>query len=101
MTELDFKKEIAALKEQQAQMEARLKEMASPMLSMHAAARYLGIEWDTLRKWVAAGVNVPCCRYPLSTSQPKFKRIDLDRWIDRHRVAARERVRPVRLMKAP
>lgn len=100
MTELDFKKEIAALKEQQAHMKARLREMACPMMSMHAAAAYLGVEWDTLRKWVAAGVNVPCYRYPLPTSNPKFKKTDLDRWIDRHRVAARERVRLVRMAKA-
>lgn len=61
------------------------------MLNMHAAAEHLGISWNTLRKWVSLGLNIPCYRYPKPTSPPRFKKEDLDKWLERHRVDARER----------
>ncbi|MBE7413878.1 MAG: helix-turn-helix domain-containing protein [Deltaproteobacteria bacterium] len=66
------------------------------MLTMHQAAEYLGVSWETLRKWVALGLNVPCYRYPSPASPPRFRQADLDEYIERHKIAAREpRKRPV------
>lgn len=62
-------------------------------LNTAEAAEYIGVKKDTLRKWVALGLNVPCYRYPTPTSQPRFKPADLDRWLERHRVEPRPLLR--------
>lgn len=58
------------------------------LIPLKEAAEYLGIEPGTLRKWVQAK------RIPYySLGRPKFKRAELDRFIERHRVAAVQRIR--------
>ena len=64
------------------------------MLSLKEAAVHLGIEQETLRKWVQRRL-IPHYRYPLPTSRPRFKKTDLDRFIDSHRLDMR-RVWPMR-----
>lgn len=63
------------------------------MLSMKEAAEYLGVSWETLRKWVALGLHVPCSRYPTPTSPPRFDIAELDKYIKSHRMEAREPLR--------
>lgn len=64
------------------------------MLNQKEAAEYLGVDWETLRKWTSKGLNIPCYRYPdPKRSRPRFRKDDLDKYLERHRVNPRERMK--------
>lgn len=66
-------------------------------LSQTEAAFYLGIKWETLRKWAALNLNLPVYRFPdPEKSRPKYKVIDLDRYLEKFRTAPRPRMKEKR-----
>ncbi|MBI3582403.1 MAG: helix-turn-helix domain-containing protein [Nitrospinae bacterium] len=57
-------------------------------ISLKEAAAYLGIQVDTLQKWVQKKI-IPHYKFPFPTSHPKFCIDELERYTNRRRVAAR------------
>ncbi|HAP66896.1 MAG TPA: hypothetical protein DCQ99_03585 [Nitrospinae bacterium] len=59
-------------------------------ISLREAAAYLGIQVDTLQKWVQRKI-IPHYRFPFETSHPKFNIDELERYTNRRRVEIRGR----------
>lgn len=58
------------------------------LISLKEAANYLGLQPGTVQKMVQSRLILHY-RFPKNTSRPTFKRDDLDRYIEAHRVETR------------